>query len=39
MDTHRTILGLSEAVSNALGDTRRQASGVHDGLSLLRQRV
>ena len=33
------LLGLSEAVSKALGDTRRQASCVHDGLSLLKQRV
>ncbi len=33
------LLGLSEAVSKVLRDTRRQASGVHDGLSVLRQRV
>ncbi len=33
------LLGLSEAVSKALGDRRRQASCVHDGLSLLKQRV
>ncbi len=35
MDKH---LGLSEAISKALEDTRRKASCTHDGLSLLRQR-
>jgi hypothetical protein len=33
------VLGLSEAVAQALGDGRRQASCWHDGVSLLRQRV
>ncbi len=33
------VLGLSEAVAQALGDARRQASCWHDGVSLLRQRV
>jgi hypothetical protein len=33
------LLGLSEAVSKALSDPRRQASCSHDGLSLLKQRV
>ena len=33
------VLGLSEAVAQALGDGRRQASCWHDGMSLLRQRV
>jgi hypothetical protein len=32
-------LGLSRAVTRVLGDSRRQASCVHDGLSLLQQRV
>ncbi|MCH7559714.1 MAG: transposase, partial [Planctomycetes bacterium] len=32
-------LGLSEAVVRALNDPRRQASCVHDGLSLLKQRL
>jgi hypothetical protein len=32
-------LGLIEAVAQALGDGRRQASCWHDGMSLLRQRV
>ena len=32
-------LGLSEAVARALNDPRRQASCVHDGLSLLKQRL
>ena len=32
-------LGLTEAVTRALADPRRQASCAHDGLSLLRQRV
>ena len=32
-------LGLSAAVARALADPRRQASCVHDGLSLLRQRL
>jgi hypothetical protein len=33
------VLGLTEAVAQALGDGRRQASCWHDGVSLLRQRV
>jgi len=33
------LLGLNEAVNKALSDTRRQASCVHDGLSILKQRV
>ena len=32
-------LGLSEAVARALDDPRRQASCVHDGLSILKQRL
>jgi len=32
-------LGLSEAVASALNDPRRQASCVHDGLSILKQRL
>ncbi len=32
-------LGLSEAVARALDDPRRQASCVHNGLSLLKQRL
>ena len=32
-------LGLSEAVARALNDPRRQASCVHDGLSILKQRL
>lgn len=32
-------LGLSEAVARALDDPRRQASCLHDGLSLLKQRL
>lgn len=32
-------LGLSEAVARALADPRRQASCLHDGLSILRQRL
>jgi Transposase DDE domain group 1 len=32
-------LGLSEAVTRALNDRRRQASCVHDGLSILKQRL
>lgn len=32
-------LGLSEAVARAMADPRRQASCVHDGLSLLKQRL
>jgi len=32
-------LGLSEAVARALNDPRRQASCLHDGVSLLRQRL
>ena len=32
-------LGLSKAVARALADPRRQASCVHDGLSLLKQRL
>ena len=36
VDNH---LGLSAAVARVLTDPRRQASCVHDGLSLLRQRL